>query len=229
MSGKPPPTAEKDELDALDALEKEASEFNKDAEIDRILKAFKLDAYAVLDLQPGVPDSDIKAQYRKKSLLIHPDKTTNPSAPSAFDRLKKAQTELTDEKHRARLDECIADARMLLMRERKLTTESEEVREMGTEFREAWRKKTVEVLVDSEHRRRKQLKAQMQEEGREQRRVDEEVEARKRKREHEVAWEESREGRIGSWRDFQGGKAPVLPPAGKEAGKKKKKKLKVLG
>ena len=118
---------------------------------------------------------------------------------------------------------------MLLMRERKLTTESEEVREMGTEFREAWRKKTVEVLVDSEHRRRKQLKAQMQEEGREQRRVDEEVEARKRKREHEVAWEESREGRIGSWRDFQGGKAPVLPPAGKEAGKKKKKKLKVLG
>ena len=53
------------ELDALDALEKEASEFNKvrvisqllipctdldpvkkDAEIDRILKAFKLDAYA---------------------------------------------------------------------------------------------------------------------------------------------------------------------------------------
>lgn len=34
----------KDELAALDALEKEASEFNKDAEIDRILKAFKLDA-----------------------------------------------------------------------------------------------------------------------------------------------------------------------------------------
>ena len=51
------------ELEALDALEKEASEFNKvgilshvltshteyieqDAEIDRILKAFKLDAYA---------------------------------------------------------------------------------------------------------------------------------------------------------------------------------------
>ncbi|MCJ1390704.1 hypothetical protein MMC18_003565 [Xylographa bjoerkii] len=215
---------DKDGLAALDALESEAKEFNKDAEIDRILKAFKLDAYAVLDLQPGVPESDIKITYRKKSLLIHPDKTTNPQAPEAFDRLKKAQTELMDEKARARLDECIADARMLLMRELKLTVDSEEIKNMDGAMKEAWRKKTVEVLIDNEHRRRKQLKAQMQEEGREQRRVDEEVEARKRKREHEVAWEQSREGRIGSWRDFQG-------KAGgeKEGGKKKKGKLKVLG
>ncbi|MCJ1283289.1 hypothetical protein MMC26_002617 [Xylographa opegraphella] len=221
---KPEQNEENDGLAALDALESEAKEFNKDAEIDRILKAFKLDAYAVLDLQPGVPESDIKLTYRKKSLLIHPDKTSNPLAPEAFDRLKKAQTELMDEKSRARLDECIADARMLLMRERKLTVDSEEIRNMDAAMREAWRTKTIEVLIDSEHRRRKQLKAQMQEEGREQRRVDEEVEARKRKREHEVAWEESREGRIGSWRDFQG-----KGGGEKEGGKKKKGKLKVLG
>src|SRR3954447_130777 len=35
-------------------------------------------SYAVLGLKPGVPESDIKATYRKKSLLIHPDKTKNP-------------------------------------------------------------------------------------------------------------------------------------------------------
>ncbi|MCJ1415932.1 hypothetical protein MMC32_002267 [Xylographa parallela] len=221
---KPEQDDDEDGLAALDALETEAKEFTKDAEIDRILKAFKLDAYAILDLQPGVPESDIKLTYRKKSLLIHPDKTSNPLAPEAFDRLKKAQTELTDEKARARLDECIADARMLLMRERKLTVDSEEIRDMDGAMREAWRRKTVEVLIDSEHRRRKQLKAQMQEEGREQRRVDEEVEARKRKREHETAWEESREGRIGSWRDFQG-----KVGGEKEGAKKKKGKLKVLG
>lgn len=212
----------KEELEALDALEKEAAEYNKDAEIDRILKAFKLDAYAVLDLQPGVPESDIKVCYRKKSLLIHPDKTDNPRAPDAFDRLKKAQTELMDEKQRARLDESIADARMLLIRERKLTVDSEEVKNPDKEFKEAWRRKTVEVLVDNEHRRRKQLKAQMQEEGREQKKADEEIEVRKRKREHEMAWEQTRDGRIGSWRDFQ--------QKGKEGGgEKKKKKMKVLG
>ncbi|KAL9023619.1 MAG: hypothetical protein Q9196_007085, partial [Gyalolechia fulgens] len=79
-----------------------------------------------------------------------------------------------DPKHRTHLDECISDARMLLMRERKLTVDSPEVKEPDSEFLAAWRKKTVEVLVDAEARRRKQLKAQMQEEGREQRKVDEE-------------------------------------------------------
>lgn len=121
--------------------------------------------YAVLDLQPGVPDSDIKKCYRVKSLLIHPDKTTNPLAPDAFDRLKKAQTELLDEKHRVVLDEAIADARMLLMRERKLTIDSEEVK--SSDFAKAWRDKTKFVLIDNEQRRRRQVKGQMREEGRE--------------------------------------------------------------
>ena len=131
-----------------------------------------------------------------------------------------------DEKTRLRLDECIADARTLLMRDRKLTVDSPEVKSPDQEFKEAWRRKTVEVLVDSEQRRRKQVKAQMQEEGREQRKQDEELEGRKRRREHEVAWEQTREGRIGSWRDFQQG----AKTSGKEdTGGKKKKKLKVLG
>jgi len=205
-----------DDFDALEALESEAKEFNKDAEIDRILKAFRLDAYAVLDLQPGVPESDIKKTYRTKSLLIHPDKTSNPQAPDAFDRLKKAQNELMDEKHRERLDEAIADARMLLIRENKWTVDSPETR--TEQFARDWREKTKMVLIDNEHRRRRQMKAQMQEEGREQKKEEEELEKRKRKREHEQDWESTREQRIGSWRDFQKGTE-----------KKKKKKPKPLG
>jgi DnaJ family protein C protein 8 len=193
--------------------------FSQDAEIDRILKAFRLDSYAVLDLQPGVPDTDIKKCYRMKSLLIHPDKTSNPQAPDAFDRLAKAQQALLDEKERARLDECIADARMLLMRERKLDKDSEEVKDPDEEFRKAWREKTKVVLVDEEMRRRKRMKAQMQEEGRQQKKDDEELAERKRKREYETKWEQSREERIGSWRDFQKTKASD----------KKKKKIKTLG
>ncbi|KAF7543560.1 hypothetical protein G7Z17_g10633 [Cylindrodendrum hubeiense] len=210
----------KEDTEALDALEAEAKEFVKDAEIDRILKAFRLDAYAVLDLQPGVPESDIKMAYRKKSLLIHPDKTKNPLAPDAFDRLKKAQTELMDEKHRERLDEAIADARMLLMRENKWTVDSEELK--TDDFRKMWRDKSREVLVDNEHRRRRQMKAQLQEEGREQRRVDAETDERKRKRQHEQDWEATRDVRISSWRQFQKGKSG-------EPDKKKKKKLKPIG
>ncbi|KAI0435316.1 DnaJ domain-containing protein [Xylaria sp. FL1042] len=222
MSSKEPVVAN-DDKDALDLLEAESKEFDKDAEIDRILKAFRLDAYAVLDLQPGVPESDIKITYRKKSLLIHPDKTKNPQAPEAFDRLKKAQTELMDEKHRERLDEAIADARMLLIRENKWTVDSPELKTEA--FAKKWRDKTREVLVENEVRRKRQVKAQMQEEGREQRRADDELEARKRKRQHEQDWEATRDQRIDSWRQFQKGKSS----GGGDEGKKKKKKLKPIG
>ncbi len=126
------------------------------------------------------------------------------------------------------------------MRERKLTTDSPEVKSPSAEFHAAWRAKTVTVLVDNEQRRRKQMKAQLQEEGREQRKVDEEIESRKRRRDHEVEWEKTRENRIGSWRDFQGkaksgGAAVVLNGVGNagadggSGGKKKKQKMKVLG
>ncbi|AEO66813.1 6303331b-eada-4126-8e9c-14175bdcf6cc [Thermothielavioides terrestris] len=218
-----------DTRDALEVLESEAKEWEKDAEIDRILKAFRLDAYAVLGLKPGVPESDIKATYRKKSLLIHPDKTKNPLAPEAFDRLKKAQTELMDEKHRKTLDEAIADARMLVLRENKWTVDSPELK--TADFERKWADKTKFVLIENEQRRRRQLKAQMQEEGREQRRREEEAEQRRRKRQHEEEWEATRDQRINSWRQFQksktGGAAAAEPSDGPE--KKKKKKLKPIG
>lgn len=180
--------------------------------------------YAVLGLQPGVPESDIKNTYRKKSLLIHPDKTKNPQAPDAFDRLKKAQTELMDEKHRATLDEAIADARMLVLRDHKWTVDSPELK--TDEFARLWRDKTKAVLIDNEHRRRRQMRAQMQEEGREQRKADEELEERKRKRQHEQDWEATRDQRIDSWRQFQKGKQGGGADGGE---KKKKKKLKPIG
>lgn len=196
-----------------------------------ILKAFRLNAYAVLDLLPGVPDSDIKICYRKKSLLIHPDKTSNPSAPDAFDRLKKAQTSLLEEKERAVLDEAIADARMLIIRARKWTVDSPELKEEQFLKRD-WPEKVKEVLVENEVRRRKQATAAMREEGRLARQQAEEDDKRRTDMDAKKAWEQSRDERIGSWRDFQKGtKRKSDAPASEEtkAPKPKVKKLKVLG
>jgi DnaJ family protein C protein 8 len=155
-------------------------------------------------------------------LLIHPDKTSNPLAPDAFDRLAKAQVELLDEKRRTQLDESIADARRLIIREKKWTLDEPRLREVSF-WRGEWQEIAKKVLIDEEIRRRKQAKAQMQEEGRAQRAEEEVVEERKRKREHEQKWEATRDERIGSWRDFQ------KKTGGKDDGAKKKKKLKVLG
>lgn len=138
----------------------------------------------------------------------------------AFDKLKKAHELLMDEKAREHLDECFSDARRLLMRDYKYTVDSPELKTEA--FRKEWRQKTVQVLLEEEARRRRQAKARMQEEGRERKKEDEEIEARKRKRDQDKAWEDSREGRIGSWRDWQKGQKG-------EGEKKKKKKMKVLG
>lgn len=144
---------------------------------------------------------------------------------------------LLDTAQRQHLDESIADARTLLLRERKLTVDSAETRLLNEEgeMKDAWRRKTVEVLVEAEARRRKQLRAKLQEEGREMKKAEEEIEGRKRRREHEAEWEATREGRIGSWRDWKKGASKCgVESKGKEgddkeAPGKKKKKLKVLG
>ncbi|KAM0717454.1 hypothetical protein Q7P37_007306 [Cladosporium fusiforme] len=211
---------EKEDADLLDDLERESKQFDKDSEIERILGAFRANAYDVLDLQPGVPDEDIKKTYRKKSLLIHPDKTSNPRAPDAFDRLAGAHQALLDETKRGILDEAIADARSLLIRERKLTKDSEEVKDPDREFMTAWKNKVKYVLADNEARRARQAQAAMRDEGRQQRKEEEELAAKKRKRDHEQDWEKTRESRIGNWRDFQ---------KKEDAKKTKKKKMKVLG
>lgn len=119
------------------------------------------------------------------------------------------------------------------MRDRGLNKDSEDMKpdEMSEELKVAWREKTKVVLIDNEVRRRKQLKAQMAEEGREQKKADEEVAERKRKRESEVAWENTREDRISSWRSFAGGQkgAPAAGGTERDTVTKKKKKMKVLG
>ncbi|RMZ69036.1 Heat shock [Pyrenophora seminiperda CCB06] len=212
-----------DDIDIDAELAGIGKEMDKDAEIERIRSVFSLDAYAVLDLQPGVPESDIKKVYRAKSLLIHPDKTKNELAPDAFDRLKKAQTVLLDEKLRAELDENIADARMLLMREKKLTADDEETR--GDEFAKEWRQKVIWVIKENEMRKARQMKAAMREEGKAQKKEEEEMKERKRKREQDEAWEKGRDTRINNWRDFQQGKKPEAA----DGTKKKKKKVKTLG
>jgi DnaJ family protein C protein 8 len=167
-----------------------------------------------------VPDEDIKRAYRKKSLLIHPDKTPNPRAPDAFDRLAGAHQALLDEKKRGILDEAIADARSLLIRERKLTIDSEEVKDPDREFMRAWKEKVKFVLADNEVRRIRQEKGAMRDEGRQQRKEEEELAEKKRKRDHAQDWEKTRDSRIGNWRDFQ---------KKEDAKKSKKKKMKVLG
>ncbi|KAF1996875.1 DnaJ domain-containing protein [Amniculicola lignicola CBS 123094] len=209
--------ADADFLEELAALGKEAS---KDAEIRRIRAAFRIDAYAVLNLQPGVPDSDIKRAYRSKSLLVHPDHTKNELAPDAFDRLVKAQTALLDEKARKKLDQQYDDARYLTLKQMKLTKDDTE-ETASEEFLELWAKNVKYVIMEDEKDYQKRLQTQMREEGRQQKKMDEENAERKRKRDADKAWEDSRDERISNWNTYKNNKSGEAS--------KKKKKVKVIG
>ncbi|CEQ41676.1 SPOSA6832_03397 [Sporobolomyces salmonicolor] len=207
-------------------LNQEASQVTREAEVLRVLAAFKLNPYEVLELDwmpaAGITDADIQRNYRKKSLLIHPDKLKHPRGIEAFDLLKKASTELTDSTKRKPLDETIQDARMLVLREVGLKPDvpddHEKLRAMrDPDLRERVRRKIKEILIDDELRRRRVQKMTMIAEGAEAKRVEDAAEARKRKLEDDKRWEDTREDRVTDWRKFQHPK------------KKKAKKTNVLG
>jgi len=52
---------------------------------NRILWSFKLNPYERLNLRFTATPEEIRKQYRKISLMVHPDKCKHPQAAEAFD------------------------------------------------------------------------------------------------------------------------------------------------
>lgn len=77
--------------------------------------------------------------------------------------------------------------------------------EHSDDFRQAWKKRVRDMLTEQEWRRRKLTMRISEEEGRVKKEEEETREMWKHKREHEEKWEETRENRVSSWRDFQKG------------------------
>lgn len=180
-------------------LERYVSQSEKQLEIERVLQCFKLDPFAILELPYAKPDAKaVKMQYRKKSLMIHPDKIKHERAEEAFAMLKKAESELSDEARVKFLMSVIEEAKVEALRANgyKVKTQvvmtttmtensnSEErpkvVAESATAVNEdqypflkseqgqqAVRAKVKEILIEMELRRRRQLKKEMEAEGKE--------------------------------------------------------------
>ena len=73
---------------------KEADRFNQ---VNRVLSCFKLNPFELLDLKLDADRDSIRRQYRKISLMVHPDKCTHPKASDVFDRLGQAHKDLQDD------------------------------------------------------------------------------------------------------------------------------------
>ncbi|KAJ7593319.1 DnaJ-domain-containing protein, partial [Mycena floridula] len=207
-------------------LSREASAFQREVEVERILsKSFKLNPYDILDIPDGAGPEEVKKKFRQLSLFIHPDKCSHERAPEAFDLLKKAESELSTPEKREEIDATIKQSRIGLLKSLGLPPTtldgSPELREalqpLGgvSQWKIMMRAKVKEMLIDEEVRRRRAIKLNLANEGLEARKKDEEVMGKKRKQEEDKVWEEHREQRVDSWRSFA------------TSGSKKKKKNKV--
>ncbi|KAH9002929.1 hypothetical protein EDB86DRAFT_96952 [Lactarius hatsudake] len=215
------PSASATDLERL--LNREASAIQRELEVERILGAFKLNPYDILDLEPSATADDVKKKYRQLSLFIHPDKCPHPRSPEAFDVLKKAESELGETAKREDLDAAINQARSTLLKGLSLPTSTPDdhpkLKGLSPPFKTQLRLKSKELLIEEEVRRRRAVKMNLANEGFEARKKEEEVSAKKRKAEEDARWEgnvlylvpaslsyspptENREQRVDSWRSF---------------------------
>lgn len=150
-----------------------------------------------------ITSKDIKKRYRSKSLLIHPDKTTNPNASKAFDQLKKAESDLQTEDIKNKLDELYTQSKESL-------GPSATTKEIYNHFKDS--------LIQIEFQKRINLKTQLQRQGELDRLREESIQLDKLKREFKAQWEANQGKRVENWRSY----------SNKVEKKKKKKVKKVL-
>ncbi|KAJ1802116.1 DnaJ domain-containing protein, partial [Coemansia sp. RSA 2598] len=179
----------------------EATQLARQQEVERVLGLSTLDPFAILQIPRTGTASEIKAAYRTKSRLIHPDKTAHPQARQAFERLKAAESDLMDEEKRTHMLAMIDEARRELQSEWQQKAEKE-TRD-SAELEELVMERYKKIMVDLEWRRRQRVKQEMAREGEASRREEELAAQKRKKRELEKAWEESRDERVSSWRSFQ--------------------------
>ena len=95
---------------------------SQDNEVSRLLDLSKKASIPmeILDLPPVVwlnfdfCEKEIKLQFRKKSLLVHPDKCKHPQAQTAFEILKTAEKILMDSNERVVFVEMMRHARIMV-------------------------------------------------------------------------------------------------------------------
>ena len=91
--------------------------------------------------------------------VIHPDKAKHERAPEAFDLLKKAESELTDQEKRDNLDGVIKAARNEILKGLQLPTSAGDdhpkLKGLKPPFKEQLRTKSRLILIDEELRRRR--------------------------------------------------------------------------
>jgi len=231
-----------DELDRV--LSAEELALSKDREIERVLDCCPWDYYSILGINPLKKDdqlqNQIKRTYRKKTLLIHPDKVSNPKAPHAFDRLKKAELVLSFEVPENESEiESLDDASKLYINEKKRLLaiysdaenrllRSKKIQQGDNYSEEDYHRilaLVTEILNDEIKLEEVEKNFQQQQEAKKMADLKRVQQERELKKKLATKWEDERDIRVNNWRSYTN---KVQKPNSKKKKKSDSSKMKVL-
>ncbi|XP_021964484.1 dnaJ homolog subfamily C member 8 [Folsomia candida] len=222
-------------------IEKRDSVLTPVQQIERLLRAgstyFNLNPFEVLNVDPDQPLDEIRTKYKRLSILVHPDKNMDDRerAQLAFEAVNKAWKTLENEETRQKCMDIIEEAKArtdinVQEKKKKLKKEGKSTRveeDDPEKLKHAVYVLTMKLFADLERKKRTQEQRDM--EDRKRKREDEIEQEEKSKFEKEWLknYEDSREGRVASWKNFQTG-ASKKKEKKEQAVDKPAKKIKVF-
>ena len=166
-----------------------------------------LNPFAVMQLPIGATLEDAKQRYKRLSQLVHPDKCADPRAMDAFIEVKKAYAMLVDDQVRDNRRALILGARKIAAKAHaKLVKENgggDAGRAAAGPLEALQTTEVMKVFAQAEQRRRRAKSLAVSYTKRDREGEVKTAKVAKQKRAHQEAWDDSRDVRVGSWRDFQ--------------------------
>ncbi|KAE8624073.1 hypothetical protein XENTR_v10005819 [Xenopus tropicalis] len=198
-------------------IEKRDSVLTPKQQIERLIRPgssyFNLNPFEVLQIDPEVTDEEVKKRFRQLSILVHPDKNQDDvdRAQKAFEAVDKAYKSLLDPEQKKRaldviqagyeyVEHIAKEKKKQLKKEGKSVIVEEDDPEV---FKQAVYKQTMKLFAELEIKRKEREAKDMHERKRQREEEIETQEKAKREREWQKNFEESRDGRVDSWRSFQ--------------------------
>ncbi|TNY17512.1 chaperone regulator [Rhodotorula diobovata] len=163
------------ELDRI--FNQEASLVQREQEVVRVLAAFKLNPYDILDLD-HMPGANAQIELSDSTKRKNLDETLQDARMLVLREVGLPRDAPDDHE---------------LLRPPKMR---------DPDLRERVRRKAKEIIIDDELRKRRLQKMTMIAEGAEAKRQEDALAERKRKAEEKERWEETREDRVHDWRNF---------------------------
>jgi len=232
--------------EAVRDLVNDVKNSEREHQINRILSSHKINPVDILQISLDLDEANIKKQYRTLSLMVHPDRcddTLKERAQRAFTMLNNCKKDLESKDFVIKLKHQINEARRRVV-ERKMIQKGQAFVSSEPAVKKQRTDDTLDVsnakppLMDEEAPSEDEIKVQLREilvdcawqkhiQDQASQKLEQQTLARREELKARIAaekqykkeWEEGREERVSSWRDWQN--------LDKKKKKKKKKKNKL--